>query len=382
MTTPMDTERRIQPSVVSFQLSSGVELRGLSWQPPEDFDGVLLPPCLLVHGLASNARLWDGVAWRLAQAGHPVVAIDQRGHGHSSKPDSGYEMATVADDLALLIDAMQWKQPLVAGQSWGANVVIELGYRHPSSARAIACVDGGFIELKQRFPNWEDAQEVMAPPKMPTPTQIGPRKAVKVNLRTLRFALTAPSPRGSPLNATCKCFTACGNTLPLPVMHRSIRLYCGFLPTPVRWIGPIQKRTQFSRPLPLLRTLELSGSALLIMMCTLSTRVTWHYFCTEPQPNPTGSPHDRNANNPGTTPSPTCHHGLGRNRTDHGVDPPSPHFVVANTRAGSSARHAVRISIECRRTHPARRGIFCYERECAVAGGRAHPLASIRRHGA
>ena len=166
MTTPMDTERRIQPSVVSFQLASGVELRGLSWQPPEDFDGVLLPPCLLVHGLASNARLWDGVAWRLAQAGHPVVAIDQRGHGHSSKPDSGYEMATVADDLALLIDAMQWKQPLVAGQSWGANVVIELAYRHPSSARAIACVDGGFIELKQRFPNWEDAQEVMAPPKM------------------------------------------------------------------------------------------------------------------------------------------------------------------------------------------------------------------------
>ena len=38
---------------------------------------------LLVHGLASNARLWDGVARRLAGAGHAVAAVDLRGHGRS-----------------------------------------------------------------------------------------------------------------------------------------------------------------------------------------------------------------------------------------------------------------------------------------------------------
>ncbi len=52
-------------------------------------------PFLLVHGLASNARTWDGVAARLAAEGHPVVAIDQRGHGLSDKPDDGYDYATV-----------------------------------------------------------------------------------------------------------------------------------------------------------------------------------------------------------------------------------------------------------------------------------------------
>ena len=41
-------------------------------------------PVLLVHGLSSNARLWDGVSEHLAAAGHPVVAVDLRGHGASA----------------------------------------------------------------------------------------------------------------------------------------------------------------------------------------------------------------------------------------------------------------------------------------------------------
>src|SRR5688500_20348076 len=47
-------------------------------------------PVLLVHCLSSNARLWDGVAARLAEAGHPVVAVDLRGHGSSEDvPETG-----------------------------------------------------------------------------------------------------------------------------------------------------------------------------------------------------------------------------------------------------------------------------------------------------
>jgi pimeloyl-ACP methyl ester carboxylesterase len=123
--------------------------------------------------LASNARLWDGVASRLAAAGHPVVALDQRGHGRSSKPDDGYDMATVADDLALVIDHLGWDRPAVAGQSWGGNVVIELAARWPDSVAMIACVDGGFIDLQEQFPDWDDALNVLAPPTLAgTPLQL------------------------------------------------------------------------------------------------------------------------------------------------------------------------------------------------------------------
>jgi pimeloyl-ACP methyl ester carboxylesterase len=146
-------------------LASGVELHAMHWDPADDADGSL-PPWLLVHGLASNARLWDGVARHLSRLGHRVVAVDQRGHGRSSKPDTGYEMATVADDLHLLIDAIGWTRPAVAGQSWGGNVVLELAHRHPGSVRMIACVDGGFIDLARRFPNWDDAATALAPPRL------------------------------------------------------------------------------------------------------------------------------------------------------------------------------------------------------------------------
>src|SRR5262245_45473360 len=48
-------------------------------------------PFVLVHGLASNLRLWDGVAEHLLSRGHTVVALDQRGHGRSDAPESGYD---------------------------------------------------------------------------------------------------------------------------------------------------------------------------------------------------------------------------------------------------------------------------------------------------
>ncbi len=123
-------------------------------------------PFLLVHGLASNARLWDGVAGELAAAGHGTVAVDLRGHGQSDKPDDGYAPGAVADDLAGLIGALKLARPIVVGQSWGGNVVLELARRHPDKVAAIACVDGGWIHLRDEFASWEDCAEALRPPAL------------------------------------------------------------------------------------------------------------------------------------------------------------------------------------------------------------------------
>lgn len=126
-------------------------------------------PVLLVHGLASNARLWDGVAGHLAASGHPVAAVDQRGHGLSAKPDEGYDFATLCADLLAVAAAFGWqagsdRRPVVAGQSWGANVAVELAARHPAAARALVLVDGGTIELSGRFADWPTCEAALAPP--------------------------------------------------------------------------------------------------------------------------------------------------------------------------------------------------------------------------
>ncbi len=91
-------------------------------------------PFVLLHGLASNSLTWAVVARHLQAAGHAVYAVDQRGHGHSDKPDDGYDFGTVTEDLELLCDRLGLASPIVAGQSWGGNVVLEFGARYPTRA--------------------------------------------------------------------------------------------------------------------------------------------------------------------------------------------------------------------------------------------------------
>lgn len=134
---------------------------------PEPTSAEAQRPVLLVHGLASNARLWDGVAQRLGDAGHPVLALDQRGHGRSDVPPDGYDTETCAADLAALVEVLGWVDalaPVVAGQSWGGNVVLTLAARHSGATAAIALVDGGWIRLGDRFESFEQCWQVLAPP--------------------------------------------------------------------------------------------------------------------------------------------------------------------------------------------------------------------------
>jgi pimeloyl-ACP methyl ester carboxylesterase len=150
------------------KVAAGVELRVLRWNPPLEAPLASGAPFLLVHGLASNARLWDGVARQLAAAGRRSAAVDLRGHGHSDKPESGYDFATVAEDLRALIGALGpgFERPILVGQSWGANVVLDFAVRYPDLARGIVLVDGGLTDLRDAFPTWEICWERLAPPQL------------------------------------------------------------------------------------------------------------------------------------------------------------------------------------------------------------------------
>lgn len=138
-----------------------VELRILRW------DG-RTPGFVLVHGLASNGHLWQGVAEVLSDGGtgHAVTAIDLRGHGKSDAPATGYDTATAAADVAAVVDRLGLGRPIVAGQSWGGNVVVELAARHPGVVAGLALVDGGWIRLRDSFDTWDDLLAALTPPDL------------------------------------------------------------------------------------------------------------------------------------------------------------------------------------------------------------------------
>ncbi|NUO55681.1 MAG: alpha/beta hydrolase [Hamadaea sp.] len=121
---------------------------------------------LLVHGLASNARLWDETAAALVAAGHPTWAVDLRGHGDSTLPDSGFDTATAAKDLAAVCATLDLPSVIVVGQSWGGNVVVRFAAEHPELVSGAALVDGGWIDLAGEFASWADCEQALRPPSV------------------------------------------------------------------------------------------------------------------------------------------------------------------------------------------------------------------------
>ena len=119
---------------------------------------------VLLHGLASSCHIWDLVAPQLAED-FAVIAVDQRGHGLSDKPDTGYDFASVSRDLLGVIKARGLDGPVIVGHSWGADVALEFSVANPDAAGGICFVDGGMIEPSARpGMTLEKARVDMAPP--------------------------------------------------------------------------------------------------------------------------------------------------------------------------------------------------------------------------
>ena len=151
----MTTSKGIDP-ISKRTTGTGISLRYLEWEG----DG---SPVLLLHGLTVCAEYWSLTARLLAQK-HRVVAVDLRGHGHSYKPDWGYDYQTIAGDVVQLCREIGVEGALLAGHSWGAGVALCLATSTPGIASHLALVDGGFGGRRRapdgQPPNYE---QMMAP---------------------------------------------------------------------------------------------------------------------------------------------------------------------------------------------------------------------------
>ena len=98
-------------------------------------------PILLIHGFASSKEAnWIGPSWRgtLTRAGRRVIALDNRGHGASSKlyDPADYHTGKMADDARALLDHLGIARADVMGYSMGARITAFLTLAHPQRVRS------------------------------------------------------------------------------------------------------------------------------------------------------------------------------------------------------------------------------------------------------
>jgi pimeloyl-ACP methyl ester carboxylesterase len=103
-------------------------------------------PIVLVHGFASTTQVnWVHPGWvtTLTRAGGRVIALDNRGHGESSKlyDPAAYHSARMADDVRALLDHLGIARADVMGYSMGARITAFFAFAHP--ARLNRAVLGG-----------------------------------------------------------------------------------------------------------------------------------------------------------------------------------------------------------------------------------------------
>ena len=93
-------------------------------------------PLVLVHGSWGDHHNWDPVVASLSES-FRVLAYDRRGHSASERPAGRGSVFEDADDLAALVEELELAPAHIAGNSFGAVVVLRAAIRSPEVFRSL-----------------------------------------------------------------------------------------------------------------------------------------------------------------------------------------------------------------------------------------------------
>ena len=123
-------------------------------------------PVLLIHGFASSHSVnWVTPGWvkTLTDAGYRAIALDNRGHGKSTKSyDPGdYIPDAMADDAAALLDHLNIERAHVMGYSMGARVSAFMALRHPEKVATLILGGLGY-GMVEGVGDWDPIAEALS----------------------------------------------------------------------------------------------------------------------------------------------------------------------------------------------------------------------------
>ena len=97
-------------------------------------------PIVLLHGTGFHGYVWKPIAQGLSRADR-VLALDQRGHGDSFKPEQDYRWEGFADDLQQFLAALKLTGVTAVGHSAGATTIAICAAMHPGPIQRAVLID-------------------------------------------------------------------------------------------------------------------------------------------------------------------------------------------------------------------------------------------------
>jgi 3-oxoadipate enol-lactonase len=120
----------------TFETSDGSAIAFTRHRAP----GAGAPRLALIHSLALDRSVWDGVVNRLGEEAE-LLTFDCRGHGRSARHATAFTAELFARDLAELLDHVGWPSAAIAGCSMGGCVAMALAGLFPARVRALGLID-------------------------------------------------------------------------------------------------------------------------------------------------------------------------------------------------------------------------------------------------
>ena len=93
-------------------------------------------PVVFLHGVTDSWHSFERVLPLLPPTIH-AFALSQRGHGDSSRAESGYRFTDLSEDLLAFMDSMRLPKGIIVGHSMGASVAQRFVIDHPDRVSAV-----------------------------------------------------------------------------------------------------------------------------------------------------------------------------------------------------------------------------------------------------
>jgi len=121
---------------------------------------------LFLHGLGDTAHIFDDLAPKFTND-FRVIGLTRRGHGHSEKPDTGYDTATLVEDIQQFLDALKIRRAVLVGHSLAGDELTRFAGMHPKRVIKLIYLDAAIDRAR-----WPEIHKQQPPELSPGKTDL------------------------------------------------------------------------------------------------------------------------------------------------------------------------------------------------------------------